>query len=445
MSSIRSVAIELRQVLTQVAEAAARASGCVQRQRRFSGATLVQTLVLGWLAQAAASLESLARMAATRGVVVTAQALDRRFTPALAACLEQVLSQLVRTVVVSDPVATPLLARFNGVYVLDSTTISLPEALAAQWPGCGGQAGQGRAALKVGVCLDLSDGGLTGPELVPGRRNDRSRALHQARLPAESLRISDLGFFKVADLARIDAEAAFFLTRWQANTALADPDGARWEDVGARLTALARASADGSVDVPVLVGRGERLAVRLLAVRVPAPVAAQRRREKRRRAQRAGYTARQASLTLCDWTILLTNVPLERLSGEEARVLLRLRWQIELLFKRWKGIGAVDQWRSAKPVRIYCEVLAKLIGCVLQHWVLVVGCWTAPDRSLSKASQVVQAHALCLAQALDRLAELVAALERLVTALGVGCRLNPRQQRPNAAQLLADPALGGLS
>jgi hypothetical protein len=90
-------------------------------------------------------------------------------------------------------------------------------------------------------------------------------------------------------------------------------------------------------------------------------------------------------------------------------------------------------------------VYAKLIGCVVQHWVLVVGCWTVPDRSLAKAAQVVRQHARGLAQAFDQHEGLVAALQRLVAALAVGCRLTRRKQRPSTAQLLRNPRCGGLT
>ena len=46
---------------------------------------------------------------------------------------------------------------------------------------------------------------------------------------------------------------------------------------------------------------------------------------------------------------------IERFGGEAARVveeavgLARIRWQIELIFKLWKGRGGIDRWRSSKP------------------------------------------------------------------------------------------------
>jgi IS4 transposase len=83
-------------------------------------------------------------------------------------------------------------------------------------------------------------------------------------------------------------------------------------------------------------------------------------------------------------------VPPERLTLREALVLGRMRWQIELLFKLWKSHGHVDESRSTKPWRILCEVYAKLLAMLVQHWVFLVSLWAYPDRSLPKAAQTVQ-------------------------------------------------------
>jgi hypothetical protein len=92
-----------------------------------------------------------------------------------------------------------------------------------------------------------------------------------------------------------------------------------------------------------------------------------------------------------------------------------------------------------------CEVYAKLIALVIQHWLLLRGCWDRPDRSLPRAAQTVRAHALCLAQALGQPAMLAQALAALMRCLGVGCRIAKRATHPSAYQLWRDPMLTGLT
>ena len=111
-------------------------------------------------------------------------------------------------------------------------------------------------------------------------------------------------------------------------------------------------------------------------------------------------------------------------------------WQIELLFKLWKSQGRVDESRSSKPWRVLCEVYAKLLAMVVQHWLFLVSCWAYPDRSLSKAAQTVRKHALHVASAFQEPTQLTRALTTIQRCLQAGCRMNRRKKQPNTYQLL---------
>jgi hypothetical protein len=186
----------------------------------------------------------------------------------------------------------------------------------------------------------------------------------------------------------------------------------------------------------VLLGQTYRLPARLLVVHVPPDVAQQRRCRLHAEAQRRGQEVSKARLAAADWTIYLTNVPVERLTLQEALVLGHARWQIELLFKLLKSQGGIDESRSAHPWRILCELYAKLLAMVIQHWVLLTSCWRSAERSLVKAAQTVRSYVPALALALAGLVQLQTVLETLGRCVASGCRLNPRQQHPATAQLL---------
>jgi hypothetical protein len=149
-----------------------------------------------------------------------------------------------------------------------------------------------------------------------------------------------------------------------------------------------------------------------------------------------GRAVSAAQLALCAWTVFVTNAPADRLTLREALVLARARWQIELLFKRWKSHQRVDEWRSANPWRILTEVYAKLLAVLLQHWLVLVGCWQYPDRSLIKAAQAVQAHATALAAAFDAYGGLCHALQSVARCLAAAARLTKRQTAPSTTQRL---------
>jgi hypothetical protein len=426
------VARAVQAILGPVSERAARATGLVPRTSKLTGARFVQTLVFGWLAAPAARLSQLAQTAATLGVALSPQALDGRFGAASAACLREVLEAAVQVVLAADPVAVPVLRRFTAVAVQDCTTISLPAALAGAWPGCGGGTpSSGAAALKLGVRLDLVTGHLAGPYVEAGRTNDRAIAAAAMPLPPGALRLADLGFFSVDELAAQDAQGVVWLSRWQPGTARYTPDGQRHE-----LLPLLTTATGTTLDLAVRLGARQRVPARLLAARVPQEVADQRRRRLRAAARDRGRAVSAAQLALCAWTVFVTNAPADRLTLREALVLARARWQIEVLFKRWKSHQRVDEWRSANPWRILTEVYAKLLAVLLQHWLVLVGCWQYPDRSLIKAAQAVQAHATALAAAFDAYGGLCHALQSVARCLAAAARLTKRQTAPSTTQRL---------
>ena len=186
----------------------------------------------------------------------------------------------------------------------------------------------------------------------------------------------------------------------------------------------------------VLVGEKQRYRMRLLMMRVPKEVAERRRQNLHADASRRGRAVSQRALELADWTILLTDVPAKHLRLEEALVLLRERWQMELLYKLWKQYGQIDEWRTIHPWRVLCELSAKLIGMVLQHWLIVLFAWQDEQRSLVKLAQVVRDTASTLMEALAGYRSLPSALQAIQRRMGSGCRMNTRKKSPNSAQLL---------
>jgi hypothetical protein len=197
MSSLPQVADAIHAVLTEIPEAVARSTGYCQRQSKLTAPDFVQTTVLGWWQHPDATLAQLSQTAALLGTTISPQGLDQRFTAASAALLRERVEAAVAQVIAAEPAAA-LLARFRAVYLVDSSTVTLPDTLATIWPGCGGRVATGtQAALKLTVRLDALTGRLDGPELGAGRTQDRATALQHAPVPAGALRIADQGYWSL--------------------------------------------------------------------------------------------------------------------------------------------------------------------------------------------------------------------------------------------------------
>jgi hypothetical protein len=418
-----------------MAEEVARDHPVVLRRRKFTTPTLAQTFIFGFLARPRASDEELAQMAALRGVAVTAQAVEQRFTGRLAGFLEALFRRATRQAIGSRKGLAPLLDRFAAVLILDSSTITLPDALRGRFPGCGGSHGGGQAALKLQVRWDLRSGAIDAVSIEPGRDCDHKSPLQSAPSPPGSLRIADLGYFDTEVLERLDRRGVFWISRLQFGTSAFTPEGTRLP----LLDWLARQPGP-SVDRPVLIGAERKVPCRVVAWRVPEEVADRRRQKLIAEARRKdGRVPSRERLAWCDWTILVTNVGGELLAPAEVAVLYRARWQIELLFKRWKSLGLIAELAGSTEARQVVRLWSRLLATLVQHWLLLACAWGDARCSLAKACEAIRRHIVLLVASIGDEARQTAEIERLAVLLRSTARLNKRK-RASTFELLNDPS-----
>jgi hypothetical protein len=200
MELAAQIAENIQKVLREEADALARQTGFVKRLRKLSGSSFAQVLITVFTENPLPSYTDLAQNAALLGVRISSQGLEQRFTKEAAQFMQEILTQLVgRVITTITPASIPILQRFNGVYIRDSTVITLPKELAEIWPGCGGSTGD-TAAIKLQVRLNYTTGQLEGPALQPGRQSDRSTPYGPEGEPPGSLVLEDLGYFNLAEL-----------------------------------------------------------------------------------------------------------------------------------------------------------------------------------------------------------------------------------------------------
>jgi len=427
MTTLAQLQQSLQAVLGEKARQAGRESGFIERERKLTGETFVKSLVWGWLANPKATLGELSQSAGLWGVEISPQGIAQRMTAKAAECLRQVLEASMVLVATGGQGSATFLQRFAGVYLLDSTQIAVPDEWAGVWPG-GGNQHQRRGALKVQTLWDYQGGSLQF-SLHPARQHDVS--LPVAPLPPGAVRVTDSGYFAADSLQALEQQGGFYLSRVPCKVHLHDEQGRSW-----RLSTFLRRQAKPDFDGWVtLTAKGLRC--RLLAQRVPQAIAAQRQMRLHRTAQRKGKPVSQEALALAAWTVVVTNLPADLLSFAEAFLLLRLRWQIELLFKLWKQHTCLESSRSRQPHRILCEIYAKLLGLVLQHALLLATCWDVPNRSLVKLAQTLRNSAFLLAFALSSAPPIFhSILARLRHILRSGCRLETRKAQPSHFQCL---------
>ena len=334
-----------------------------------------------------------------------------------------------------NPSSAILLQRFTAVLVGDATTIALPDELADLFPGCGGAVGTSRAALKLQVLWDLKNGQLVRLHIEPGRASDAKSPIAVTEAEPGTLLVYDLGYFDLSSFAALEKRKAKYISRLQHGTQVYDTDGNPLN-----LLAYLREQPTALVDCRILLGVSERLPCRLIAIRVPDEVANRRRQQARETAKRKGRTPSAEYLELLGWSLFITNNSGEDLTWKAVVVLYRARWQIELLFELWKSHNHLERSRAgASALEVLAVFYAKLLGVVLQNWILVATAGTNESRSMPKAALalmgMVKALLLCLEDRVEMEKELHE-LREVIENLG---GTTNRKKDPTHAQLIAAP------
>ena len=104
--------------------------------------------------------------------------------------------------------------------------------------------------------------------------------------------------------------------------------------------------------------------VRLIAQKLPEEKAAQSRKRKQRKAQKNGSRIKEETLFYADYVILITSLGAEY-DREEVLYLYRSRWQVELLFKRFKQNLSIVTLRAGNTTYAEAVVLLWLLIWIL--------------------------------------------------------------------------------
>ena len=281
-------------------------------------------------------------------------------------------------------------AAFSRVLIVDSTTIALPAALARFYPGAAQR--NPRAApsgqLKIQAYYDLLKERFVHFSLSSFRRNDQAASPDILSLcQPNDLILRDLGYFVIKVFKHLSQRGCFFLSRLRTDTTLLAEEGHGELD----LLKLLRGQA--FLDKPLRLGKKQKLKVRLIAVKLPPNVAAQRRQKrKNNRDKRLRYTKR--AKFLLGYEIFVTNLDKERFDASQLLSFYGLRWRIEILFKAFKqhlNLGQIkENTRYQMELLIYARLmlitlLLNFVYAPLRHYcalglspflsILKFSCW----------------------------------------------------------------------
>jgi hypothetical protein len=221
--------------------------------------------------------------------------------------------------------------------------------------------GPGRSCWQLHACYDTAAARLCDATITTMKHGERLDIL--APRPGE-LRIGDRGYPRPEGLTNTLKAGAEVLVRltWK-SLRLLDKSSKLldWKKL------FKTAGRSGTIDMPVFVstprGPFEPLAMRLVIL--PKPSVAARRKVRKDSIKGQYRSIDPRTLTAAGYLILITSLEPTAFPAQRLAAIYRLRWQIELAFKRLKSILDIDRLPAKDPGLAKAWLYAHLLFALL--------------------------------------------------------------------------------
>lgn len=252
------------------------------------------------------------------GKQVTKQALFKRTDEKAVAFCKQLLEDAVSKKGAAIK-GSLIFKSFKNVLLQDSTTLKLPDCLAATFAGnhCRGLQ---KAVARIQTILDLKTMQFLSFSLSGFTRNDQAASGDILPLCSRGdLVIRDLGYFALATFKSLAADGVHFLSRLRFGINIYDLDGGE-----ILLSSLLKPKQE--VDKWVLIGE-KKIPVRLVMLPVPETVAAEKKRKaKQDRDKRLNHS--KEYYEWLEFNTYITSVDEATWTTEQVMQAYKVRWQI---------------------------------------------------------------------------------------------------------------------
>jgi hypothetical protein len=208
-------------------------------------------------------------------------------------------------------------------------------------------------------------------KLTPVEGRGHGESLDQFLFAPGDWVLADRGYCHAEALGAAARQGAFFTVRL-------NPQGIRLQTPGGDLYPLvshlrelkaADQTAEWAVRIP-LPGPQGPLAVRLCAVRKSAGAIALAQARLRRKARKQGWRVQPESLLYAQYVMVLSTFPAAQYSTSRVLEAYRLRWQVELVFKRLKQIAQLGHLPKHDPESSQAWLYGKLLVALLTEKVI---------------------------------------------------------------------------
>jgi hypothetical protein len=335
----------LRSAFPSEWERLGRSSGAIQRLRGFSSVeALFRTLLMhvgcGWSLRETVVQAKLAGIADVSDVALLGRLRDA----------EGWLRQLCLLLLEENGVQFRPVFQGRAVRLLDATVVKEPGQTGSQW--------------RIHYSLRLPTLECDCFELTPTRGRGTAERFGRFHFQSGELVLADAGYCHPAGIAAVVAAKADVCVRLNPHALpLLDARG----EAFSLLAPLARLGDAGEVaEWPVWIRSGEqRIAGRVCAIRKSREAIAQAHRRLKLKQQK-GKSIGPETQFYAEYVLVFTTLATEAASAYQVLDAYRLRWQIELTFKRLKSIAQIGhvpkQDEKSSRAWLYGKLLLALLS-----------------------------------------------------------------------------------
>jgi hypothetical protein len=258
-----------------------------------------------------------------------------------------------------------------NVRALDGTLIREPGPTGSQW--------------RIHFSLQLPDLVCDEFLLTETKGTGTGEALQRFMVAPRDLLLADRGFCKPTGIRMVTERGAAIVVRLNTGMPLLTLQGDRFL-LSKALRKLKRTHQVQAWDVR-LGSTEQSVAGRLCALRKSKQATERERRKIRRKAQQGGYLPRPETLQYAAYILIFTTLPATEFSAAEVLQWYRLRWQVELVFKRLKSLAQIGQLpkhdADSSRAWLYGKLLIALLGQKLERIGRDISPWGYSDEGIS--------------------------------------------------------------
>ena len=232
------------------------------------------------------------------------------------------------------------------VRIIDATLVNQPGTEGVDW--------------RVHLGYDIGRQKMTEIEVA-----DKSQAetLERHRVNPDEVILADRGYAHPSAIAHLLEKKGHIIIRFcWATMPLYTAEGKKIDFIPLLQTLSPNEVGDWQV---YLHHNGKVYPMRVVAIKKTEEATERERWKLRQRARMKKHKVDYRSLIAAGYIYLLTDFPAEKVGALEVLEMYRLRWQIEIAFKRLKSLLNLDGLRAKDPALARTYILSKIIGALV--------------------------------------------------------------------------------